>query len=311
MAARVAPLLFSAALLPRATARDLSIAFKAEGPSAAVGTTATKKEGELLLEVLPPGIQRRYDTHFKHVFILRSADMQFRCKISVHKAHDKNHNGIQYPYAIFFRNLMLETTPRRNIVIKYARTDNNAHTEFELQDTNRVTRVNVSLYSPEPQQPKHYERFGKAWFDNLTPEKKAQVREGERKAREAFASKYEAERKEIKKEEGTDGEADGGMDEDEEEEYAELLAAEIKRARERRSEWAANQTAQNTNQTRMQQLKEEEAKVHEQFAPEGVTDDDHAANKSRAIMHARAGEAGFTEEAERKAKKEAEQGMQG
>jgi len=56
---------------------------------------------EALTEVLGPGENTRHGTHFDHAFIIRTADMQFRAKITVFKGDDR-------PYVLSFKNIMSE-----------------------------------------------------------------------------------------------------------------------------------------------------------------------------------------------------------
>lgn len=62
---------------------------------------------EMLTGVLPRGGYAAHKTHFHHAFELRSADFQFRAKVTIYKNF---HEELKHlPYIIMFKNLMSET----------------------------------------------------------------------------------------------------------------------------------------------------------------------------------------------------------
>jgi len=87
---------------------------------------------ELLTDVLNHNEWTVHKTHFHHAFELRSADFQFRVKVTVYKNY--HHEVAHLPYIIMFKNLMSEETDGgpNSIELKHSNTGYVwIHPEFE------------------------------------------------------------------------------------------------------------------------------------------------------------------------------------
>ena len=64
--------------------------------------------------LIKAGQGHNHEMMLDHAFEIRSVDMEFRAKVAIFANHHADMDTINYPYAIYFKNLMLETDSAGN-----------------------------------------------------------------------------------------------------------------------------------------------------------------------------------------------------